>query len=121
MTARWIETLTGSLEQKKQYKADIARIKALPEPYSTVAQALQRYFLYYGAIAEGDVLVRILGDHADLWERAAVDGTKVRDVVGDDPVAFAEEFVRSFRTKEWIDKERARLVRTIDDALAERS
>ena len=48
MAAKWIETLTGSLEQKKQYKQYKARIEALPEPYGTVAKALQRYFMYYG-------------------------------------------------------------------------
>ena len=30
MAAKWIETLTGSLEQKKQYKQYKARIEALP-------------------------------------------------------------------------------------------
>ena len=34
MAAKWIEILTGSLEQKKQYKQDKARIDALPEPYA---------------------------------------------------------------------------------------
>ena len=29
MVAKWIEALTGSLEQKKQYKRDKARIEAL--------------------------------------------------------------------------------------------
>jgi DNA-binding ferritin-like protein (Dps family) len=37
--------------------------------------------------------------------------------VGDDPVAFAEEFVRSYRHKEWIDKERTRLTQAIDAAI----
>lgn len=31
MAAKWIEALTGSLEQKKQYKQAKARIEALPE------------------------------------------------------------------------------------------
>ena len=48
MAARWIELVTGSLEQKKQYKQYKARIEALPEPYGAVAKALQRYFMVYG-------------------------------------------------------------------------
>ena len=40
MAAKWIELVTGSLEQKKQYKRDRVRIAALPEPYRTVAKAL---------------------------------------------------------------------------------
>ncbi len=51
-----------------------------------------------------------------MWERAAVDGTPVRAVVGDDPVEFAETFARSYSGKEWIDKERRRLTEAIDAA-----
>src|SRR5207248_1092064 len=38
MAAKWIELVTGSLEQKKQYRQDKARIEALPEPYGTAAK-----------------------------------------------------------------------------------
>ncbi len=51
----------------------------------------------------------MIGDFADLWERAAADGTPVRDIVGDDPVEFAETFPQAYTGKRWIDKERARL------------
>jgi DNA-binding ferritin-like protein (Dps family) len=116
MAAKWIETLTGSLEQKKQYKQSVARIEALPEPYRSAAKAFNRYFMYYGGITDGDTLVTMIGDHADLWERAAVDETPVRAIVGDDPVEFAETFARSYSGTQWIDKERARLTKAIDDA-----
>ena len=55
MAANWIETITGSLEQKKQYRQYKARIEALPEPYGTAAKAFQRYFMYYGGFTAGDV------------------------------------------------------------------
>ena len=116
MASKWIETLTGSLEQKKQYKQDKARIDGLPDPYGTVAKALHRYLMYAGGITDGDTLITMFGDLADLWERAAADGTPVRDIVGDDPVEFAESFARAYLGKQWIDKERARLVKAIDDA-----
>jgi DNA-binding ferritin-like protein (Dps family) len=116
MAAKWIEALTGSLEQKKQYKQYKARIEALPEPYSTAAKALDRYFMYYGGITDGDTLVKMLGDSADLWERAAVDGTPVSAIVGDDPVEFAETFAQAYGGTRWIDKERARLMKAIENA-----
>ena len=116
MAAKWIEALTGSLEQKKQYKQYKARIEALPEPYRTAAKALDRYFMYYGGITDGDTLVTMLGDSADLWERAAIDGTPVSAIVGDDPVEFAETFAQSYGGAHWIDKERARLTKAIDAA-----
>ncbi|MGW4481084.1 DUF1048 domain-containing protein [Rhodococcus triatomae] len=116
MAAKWIETITGSLEQKKQFKQYTARVEALPEPYRAAAKAFQRYFNYYGGITDGDTLLTMFVDFADLWERAAADGTPVRGIVGDDPVEFAETFVQSYSGKKWIDKERARLTQAIEDA-----
>jgi len=118
MAAKWIEALTGPLEQKKQYRQDKARIEGLPEPYRTAAGALHRYLMYYGGITDGDTIVTMFTDLADLWERAAVDGTPVRDIVGDDPVDFAETFAKAYEGRVWIDKERARLTSAIDDAVA---
>lgn len=116
MAAKWIEALTGSLEQKKQYRQDRARIDALPEPYATGANAMHRYLTYYGGITDGDALITMFGDLADLWERAATDATPLRDIVGDDPVEFTETFAQTYMDKRWIDKERTRLTRAIDDA-----
>ncbi len=114
MAAKWIETLTGSLEHKKQYKQAKARLEALPEPYLTAANAFNRYLMYYGGVTDGDTMVRMFVDLADFWERAAVDGTPVAEIVGDDPVDFAETFAQAYGGKRWIDKERARLVEEID-------
>ncbi|OJF12775.1 DUF1048 domain-containing protein [Couchioplanes caeruleus] len=116
MAAKWIETLLGSLEQKKQYKRHMARIEALPEPYRSAAKALQRYFVYQGGILDGDTLITMFGDFVDLWERAVADGTPVRAIVGDDPVEFAETFLQAYSGKQWIDKERERLRKAIDAA-----
>ena len=116
MAAKWIEIFTGSLEEKKQYKRDKARIEALPEPYAAAAKAMHRYITYSGGITDGNTLITMFGDLADLWERAAVDGTPVRDIVGDDAVEFAETFAQAYSGKQWIDKERARLTKAMDDA-----
>ena len=116
MAARWIELVTGSLEQKKQYRQYKARLEALPEPYRGAAKAFERYFMYYGGLTDGDTLILMLGDFADLWERAAVDGTPISAIVGDDPVGFAETFTQSYGGTQWIDKERARLTKAVQEA-----
>ncbi len=116
MAPKWIEAVTGSLEQKRQYKRIRVRIDALPEPYRAVAKALQRYFMYFGGFVDGDTAMKMWGDLADLWERAAADGTPIRDIVGDNPVEFAETFAQAYTGKQWIDKERARLTRAVEDA-----
>lgn len=116
MAAKWIELVTGSLEQKKQWKRYRVRIEALPEPYGTAANAFQRYFMYCGGIVDGETSLQMWSDFADLWERAVADGTSVRAIVGDDPVEFAEAFAQAYTGKRWIDKERARLTKAIEDA-----
>ncbi len=116
MAAKWIEFLTGSLEEKKRYKEYQRRLEALPQPYFGAAKAVQRYLMYSGGVVDGATLVQMQGDLVELWERAAADGTPVRDIVGADPVEFAEEFARAYTGAQWIDKERARLAQAIDDA-----
>src|SRR5262245_15780122 len=96
MAAKWIEMVTGSLEQKKQYRQYKARIEALPEPYVTVAKALERYFMYNAGVMEGDTALKMFSDFADLWERAVADGTPVRAIVGADPVEFADTFAQAY-------------------------
>jgi DNA-binding ferritin-like protein (Dps family) len=114
--ANWIDLFTGSLEQKRQYRRCKARIKALPEPYCTVARALQRYYMVYGGVIDGEVAIKMWGDFLDLWERAAADGTSVHAIVGDDPVEFAETFAGAYTGRHWIDKERAHLTKAVEDA-----
>ncbi|MDA4894431.1 MULTISPECIES: DUF1048 domain-containing protein [Microbacterium] len=113
---KWIEALTGSLDQKKQYKKDMARIEALPEPYHAAAKACHRYLMYNGPVEDGATLITMFTDFADLWESAVADGTPLRDIVGDDPVDFIETFAAAYSGKNWIDKERARLTKAVDEA-----
>jgi DNA-binding ferritin-like protein (Dps family) len=119
MAARWIELITGSFEDKKRWRQYKARKEQLPPSYRTAIDGLERYFMYAGAIVKGDVLMRMLEDLADLIERAAVDGTPVRDVVGDDPVDFADTFIQNYTDGQWIARERRRLTDAIDQAAAD--
>ncbi|WP_348788234.1 DUF1048 domain-containing protein [Leifsonia sp. NPDC080035] len=116
MASKWIEMVTGSLEQKKQYRQLRGRLEALPEPYLEVAKAVQRYLMYRGGITDGETLIVMMGDFVELWERAAADGTPVRDIVGDDPVEFADAFIEAYLGKRWIDKEKARLTAAVEAA-----
>ena len=78
MAAQWIEKVTGSFEDKKRWRQYKARKVQLPANYRTAIDGLERYFLYAGAIAKGDVLVQMLEDLADLMERAAPRGEVLR-------------------------------------------
>jgi len=116
MAPKWIEAVTGSLEEKKQYKLHKVRVSRLPEDYRTAVEALERYYMYFGGISKGDVLVKMLDDLADLFEQAAADATPIRAIVGDDPVEFAETFIANYSEGQWINKERTRLIKAIEDA-----
>lgn len=116
MTAAWIEQLTGSLGDKKRYRQYKARAKQLPGGYRTAIEALDRYLMYRGLITKGDVLVAMLDDLIDLFEQSASNATPVRQIVGEDPVEFAEAFVRNYSEGQWINKERERLIKAIDRA-----
>jgi DNA-binding ferritin-like protein (Dps family) len=72
--------------------------------------------MYYGGVTDGETVLTMLSDFVDLWERAAADWTPVREIVGDDPVEFAETFAQAYTGTQWIDKERARLTKAIEDA-----
>lgn len=114
MAKNWVELVTGSLEQKKQYRQYKARVKALPANYRTAAEALDRYLMYFGAVNKGDTLVTMLEDLLDLFEQSAADGTPVRAIVGADPVEFVETFLANYSEGQWINKERRRLIESID-------
>lgn len=119
MAAGWIEQLTGSLEQKKQYRQYKARMEQLPADYRAAATALERYLMYFGSITKGDVLLSMLGDLADLFEQSAADETPIREIVSDDPVEFAETFMRNYTGGQWINKERERLTKAIESITRE--
>jgi DNA-binding ferritin-like protein (Dps family) len=112
----WIEQVTGSLEQKKRYRQYKARTKQLPANYRSAVDALERYLMYFGAITRGETLVSMLEDLADLFEQSAANGTPIREIVGQDPVEFAETFLQNYSEGQWINKERERLTSAIDRA-----
>ena len=112
----FIEKITGDFGDKRRWREYKARVKSLPDPYRTSVSAFERYLTYFGALSNGAVMMTMLEDLADLFERAAVDGTAVSAVVGEDPVEFAETFLRNYSDGQWINKERQRLVKAIEEA-----
>ena len=115
----WIEKVTGPLEQKKAYRDYKARVKALPGGYRQAAAALERYLMFMGPSNDGKSLIAMLDDLVELLEQSAAAGTPVRDVLGADPVEFAELFMDNYGGGSWIRKERARLSTSIERAVAQ--
>ena len=114
--SKFTSTVIGDKRRWREHKARTAK---LPPNYHAAIEALERYLMYFGAIAEGDTMMAMLDDLADLFEQSASDGTPIRDIVGDDPVEFAETFLENYSEGRWINKERERLVKAIDRAESE--
>ena len=115
MAARWIELITGSLEDKKRWRAYKRRVQQLPPSYRTAVEGVERYLMYAGGGDEAKLL-QMVDDLADLFERASADGTPVRAIVGDDPVEFVEAFKSNYGLGSWLGKEQRRLTEAIERA-----
>jgi len=100
---------------KRRWRAYKARLKQLPAAYRTAAEGVERYVMYTGP-GDGDSLTTMLEDLADLFEQSAAAGTPIREVVGDDPVEFAETFKRNYGLGSWLGKEQQRLTTAIERA-----
>jgi DNA-binding ferritin-like protein (Dps family) len=110
----FIEKMIGDIGTKRRWRQYKTRTKELPENYRTAIDALERYLTYFGMITKGDTLMAMLEDLAELFEQSAASGTPIRAIVGDDPVEFAETFLANYSEGQWINKERRRLIDTID-------
>lgn len=99
--------------QKRRYRQYTARKEQLPPDYRAAVDALQRYSYYFGhGTSEGGL--SMLEDLMDLFEQSAANGRPVRAVVGQDPVEFADAFLRNYPEGSWIVRERQRLTSAID-------
>lgn len=105
----------GWIGEKKRYRQYKARTEQLPSNYRTAIDALERYLMFFGS-ENGSDLMSMLEDLADLFEQSAASGTRIRAIVGEDPVEFAEAFLRNYPKGQWISKERERLTNAIDRA-----
>ena len=109
---------TGWTEQKRRYRQYKARTERLPASYHTAIDALERYMEFFGP-GKGDSLLSMLEDLVDLFEQSAANGTPIREIVGEDPVEFAEAFLRNYPEGQWISRERERLTSAIERAAGE--
>ena len=120
MTMSWVRKFQVMLEQKRRYRKYKTCAGRLPADYRTAIGALDRYLIYYGSIAKGDVLVSMLEDLLDLFQQGAAQGSSIRAIVGEDPVTFAETFLENYAEGQWVNKERERLTTAIDQLTAQK-
>lgn len=105
---------------KRRWRAYKARVRQLPPNYRTTVEAIERYLMHFGPM-DGDSAASLLEDVADLFERAAADGTPIRAVVGEDPVEFVEALIGNYEKGGYVTRERERLTNAIARAEEARS
>lgn len=85
------------IEGKKEWRALLARVKALPQEYQFVYKEIQKYLFKVGPVelTEGtDLLSGII----DLFEEGAALGKGVLEVTGSNVAAFCDDLIKDSRT-----------------------
>jgi DNA-binding ferritin-like protein (Dps family) len=85
------------IESKREYKQQMARVKALPKDYQYVFKKIQGHMWMFAAGAGYDIL-KIHYDLIELFEEGAANGKHVLEITGEDVAAFCDELLRSART-----------------------
>ncbi len=85
------------IESKREYKQQMARVKALPEDYQYVFKKIQEHMWMFAAGSGYDML-KIHYDLIELFETGAADGKHVLEITGEDVAAFCDELLRNAQT-----------------------
>lgn len=112
MFKKIIETVTGSLDAKKEYRLYKKRIEKLPTDYKNTMLGIQTYMLNFGPM-DGRALYDIL----DMLEIVASDGRKVTDIIGTDIGAFCEGVIQANPEKTWISGYKNKIAKRINNKM----
>jgi DNA-binding ferritin-like protein (Dps family) len=84
------------IEGKKQWRAHVARVKALPPDYQIVYKEIQRYLFKVGPVdlSEGHLLSGIV----DFFAEGVAAGKGVLELIGEDVAAFCDDLIKDTRT-----------------------
>jgi len=101
------------IEGKKEWRAHVARVKALPQDYQIVYKEIQKYIFKVGGT---DLLSGII----DLFEEGAASGKGVLEVTGSDVAAFCDDLIKDSKTyadiyQESVDQEVNKAIKKVTD------
>ena len=85
------------IEGRKEWRAHVARVKALPQDYRIVYKEIQKYFFKVGPV-ELTESTGLLSGIVDLFEEGAALGKGVLEVTGSDVAAFCDELIKDSKT-----------------------
>lgn len=112
------------IEGKKEWRAHMARVKALPQDYQIVYKEIQKYLFKVGPVelTEGTGL---LSGIVDLFEEGAAMGKGVLEVTGRDAAAFCDDLIKDSKTntdvyQESVDREATQAMKTVTNKTGQR-
>lgn len=109
-----VNTLIGDKKRYRQFKRDIA---ALPQPYGDTLLALEKYIWNFAA--SGSIMDALEGI-LQLFQESAAEGLPVAQVIGGDPVEFAESIMAQYPDELWMSKMQKKLRLQVREAQNER-
>lgn len=85
------------IEGKKEWRAHVARVKALPQDYQIVYKEIQKYLFKVGPVELTDG-TSLLSGIVDLFEEGAALEKGVLEVTGSDVAAFCDDLIKDSKT-----------------------
>jgi DNA-binding ferritin-like protein (Dps family) len=84
------------IEGKREWRAHVARVKALPPDYLIVYREIQKYFFKIGPVelTDGSLLFALV----DFFEEGVAAGKGVMELIGSDVAAFCDGLIKDSRT-----------------------
>lgn len=93
-------------EDKKEYREQMAKVRALPEGYQFVFHKMQNYMWSFAG-GDGMDMLKTQYELIELFEAGAAEGKHVLDITGKDVVGFCDELISG--NKLWTDYQRNKL------------
>jgi DNA-binding ferritin-like protein (Dps family) len=84
-------TIQDIIEGKKQWRAHLARVKALPRDYQIVYKEVQKYLFKVGPVSLTDG--PLLSEIVDFFEHGAADRKGALELLGPDIAAFCDGLI----------------------------
>lgn len=85
------------IKGKKEWRAHIARVKALPQDYQIVYKEIQKYFFKVGPVELTEGL-ELLSGIVDFFEEGVNLGKGVLEVTGSNVAAFCDDLIKDSKT-----------------------
>ncbi len=107
------------IEGKKEWRAHIARVKALPKDFQIVYKEIQKYLFKVGPVELTDG-IGLLSGIIDLFEEGVAFEKGVIEVTGSDVAAFCDDLIKGSKTyadiyQESVDQEVNKAMKKVTD------